>query len=171
MEHSIGYNGKYTDTVKFHPVEKDQLIYNIGGLLVIENLHDKHKQEFLRGHDMEISTIAVSNSGKLIATGQKGTVFQKTPDAPVIIWSYETRKPLAVLKGISECVTRLAFSPDDKFLACTGQNNTFVIWNVQDGSPIHTRVSETPFTMLTWAGMVTDVNPKHPNYKIITGNQ
>ena len=45
------------------------MIYNIGGLLVIENLHDKHKQEFLRGHDMEISTIAVSNSGKLMATG------------------------------------------------------------------------------------------------------
>ena len=75
MEHSIGYNGKYTDTVKFHPTDKDTLLYGIGGLLVIENLHDKHKQEFLRGHDMEISTIAVSNSGKLIATGQKGTCF------------------------------------------------------------------------------------------------
>lgn len=57
-------------------------------------------------------------------------MFQKTPDAPVIIWSYEQRKPLAVLKGIQECVTRLTFSPDDKFLACTGANNTFIIWNV-----------------------------------------
>ena len=75
MEHSIGYNSKYADTIKFHPTEKDTLVYNIGGLLVIENLHDKHKQEFLRGHDMELSTIAVSNSGNLIATGQKGTVF------------------------------------------------------------------------------------------------
>ena len=43
MEHSIGYNGKYVDTIKFHPVDKDTLIYGIGGLLVIENLHDKHK--------------------------------------------------------------------------------------------------------------------------------
>ena len=120
MEHSIGYNGKYTDTVKFHPTDKDTLIYGIGGLLVIENLHDKHKQEFLRGHDMEISTIAISNSGKFIATGQKGTCFQKTPDAPVIIWSYDTKKPLAVLKGIQDCVNRLMFSPDDKFLACIG---------------------------------------------------
>jgi hypothetical protein len=51
------------------------LIYPIGGLLVIENLHDKSKQQFLRGHDMEISAIAISNSGKIIATGQKGTVF------------------------------------------------------------------------------------------------
>jgi WD40 repeat protein len=44
MEHSIGYNAKYTDTVKYHPIEKDTLIYPIGGLLVIENLHDKSKQ-------------------------------------------------------------------------------------------------------------------------------
>jgi len=42
MEHSIGYNGRYVDTVKFHPTDKDTMIYNIGGLLVVENLHDKH---------------------------------------------------------------------------------------------------------------------------------
>ena len=75
MEHSIGFNGKFTDTVLYHPTEKDTLVYPIGGLLVIENLHDKHKQEFLRGHDMDISAVAISNSGKLIATGQRGTVF------------------------------------------------------------------------------------------------
>lgn len=73
MEHSIGYTCRYPDTLKFHPVEKDTIIYNIGGLLVIENLHDKHKQQFLRGHDMELSALAVSNSGNFLATGQIGT--------------------------------------------------------------------------------------------------
>lgn len=69
MEHSIGYNGKYINTVHYHPFEKDTLVYNIGGLLVIENLHDKHQQQFLRGHDMEISAISISNSGRMVATG------------------------------------------------------------------------------------------------------
>ena len=46
-----------------HPQDKDNIIYNIGGLLVIENIQDKHQQQFLRGHDMEISAIAISNSG------------------------------------------------------------------------------------------------------------
>lgn len=69
MDHSLGYNGSYPDTVKFHPTMENTLLYNIGGLLVIENLMDKHKQEFLRGHDMEISALAVSNSGNIIATG------------------------------------------------------------------------------------------------------
>ena len=75
MEHSIGYNGRYMNTVLFHPLEKSTLIYNNGGLIVIESLHDKHQQEFLRGHDMEVSCIAVSNNGKLLASGQKGTQF------------------------------------------------------------------------------------------------
>ena len=51
------------------------LVYAIGGLLVIEDLNDKSKQQFLRGHDMEISAVTISNSGRLIATGQRGTVF------------------------------------------------------------------------------------------------
>ena len=42
LEHSIGYNGKYQSTVFYHPFDKDMLIYNIGGLLVLENVHDKH---------------------------------------------------------------------------------------------------------------------------------
>lgn len=84
----------------YHPVEKDTLIYNIGGLLVIENLHDKHKQQFLRGHDMEITAISISNSGRMIATGQLGTIFQKLPDAPIILWDYGKKEPLAVLKGV-----------------------------------------------------------------------
>ena len=100
MDHSIGYNGKYPDTVKFHPTQENTHVYNIGGLLVIENLMDKHNQAFLRGHDMEISAIAVSNSGNIIATGQKGTVFQRVPDAPIILWNMQTRKPMAVLRGI-----------------------------------------------------------------------
>jgi hypothetical protein len=43
MEHSIGYNGRYSNTVLYHPTQPDTLIYNNGGLLVIESLHDKHK--------------------------------------------------------------------------------------------------------------------------------
>lgn len=75
LEHSIGYNARFADTLKYHPTDKDTLVYAIGGLLVIEDLNDKSKQQFLRGHDMEISAVTISNSGRLIATGQRGTVF------------------------------------------------------------------------------------------------
>ena len=170
MDHSIGYNGKYADTIKYHPTMENTLLYNIGGLLVIENLMDKHNQEFLRGHDMEISAIAVSNSGNIIATGQKGTTFQRTPDAPIILWNMQTKRPMAVLRGVQDQVLKLQFSPDDKFLACIGQNNTFIIWKTQDGAAIHTRVTEAPLSLLKWAHLDGSVNPKHPTYTLITGN-
>ena len=171
MEHSIGYNGRYSNTVLYHPTQPDTLIYNNGRLLVIESLHDKHKQEFLRGHDMEISCITVSNNRRLMASGQLGTQFQRTAEAPVILWNYETRKPIAVLKGMMECVEQLAFSPDDRYLAGVGRNNTFVIWDTQDGTPIHTRITEQIFTMLAWGDILTDANPKHPTYTLIQGNR
>ena len=65
---------------------------------------------------------------------------------------------------------KLQFSPDDKFLACLGQNNTFIIWKVEDGQPIHTRVTESPLALLKWGDLDNAVNPKHPTYTLITGN-
>lgn len=100
-----------------------------------------------------------------------GTQFQRTPEAPIILWNYETKKPLAVLKGMMDCVKLLQFSPDGRFLAGVGQNNTLIIWNTQDAQPIHTRVTEVPFTVLAWGDILTNVNPKHPSYSLILGNQ
>ena len=105
---------------------------------------------------MEITSIEVSQSGKLLATGQLGTIFQKTPDAPVILWDFETKQPLAVLKGIQISVKKLAFSPDDRFLAAIGENNVFIIWDTRDGSAIHTKVSEFPTTLLCWGDILRD---------------
>lgn len=77
LDHVIGYNVQYLNTVLFHQNLKDTLIYNIGSLVIIESVNDKHNQIFLRGHDMEISALELSNSGKMLASGQKGSAFQK----------------------------------------------------------------------------------------------
>jgi WD40 repeat protein len=105
---------------------------------------------------MEISAISISNSGNLIATGQLGTIFQKLPDAPVILWNYVKKEPVAVLKGIQVCVKKLTFSPDDRFLAALGENNMFVIWDTRDGSAVHTRFFEFPMHTICWGDLVMD---------------
>ena len=46
---------------------------SMGSLASIENLNDPQMQVTLRGHDMQVSALAVSPSGKLIASGQIGT--------------------------------------------------------------------------------------------------
>lgn len=139
--------------------------------MVVENLNDKHKQEFMRGHDMEISAMALSNSGRMLATGQLGTIFQKNPEAPVILWDFSNKAPLAVLKGLSISVKRLTFSPDDRFLASIGESNIVIIWDTNDGSAIYTRVFETTPMFLSWGDILTEKNPKHPSYIIVAGFQ
>ena len=66
---------------------------------------------------------------------------------------------------------RLAFSPDDRFLAALGENNAFIIWDTRDGSAIHTRVFEFPLHIVAWGDIMTDQNPKHPSYVLVTANQ
>ena len=47
----------------FHPKNPNLFIYSIGGSIILEDINDRHKQDFLRGHDMGITALAVSNSG------------------------------------------------------------------------------------------------------------
>jgi WD40 repeat protein len=86
------------------------------------------------------------------------------------MWNYETRKPLAVLKGMMDCVNILEFSPDGRYLAGLGQNNSLIIWSTQDAAAIHTRITETPFTVLSWGDVAANGNPKYPGYTLILAN-
>lgn len=77
---------------------------------------------------------------------------------------------MTVLKGMQGCVQKIAFSPDDHYIAALGENNSFIIWDSRDGSAIHTKVTEFPLTVISWGDMITDVNPKHPSYVLVTAN-
>lgn len=63
LDHLTGYNGRFLKTIQFHPKNPNIFIYCIGGLVVIEDINDRHKQDFLRGHDMNVTALAVSSSG------------------------------------------------------------------------------------------------------------
>ena len=73
LEHVIGYTGKAGNTLHYHPTQPNTIVYGMGAVVVIQNLQDAHQQDFLRGHDNEISAIAVSTDGGLVASGQLGS--------------------------------------------------------------------------------------------------
>jgi hypothetical protein len=60
--------GKIPNGIKIHP-DRMHMVYAIGCNVVIEHLQSR-KQEFLVGHNNNISCISISKSGKYIATGQ-----------------------------------------------------------------------------------------------------
>ncbi|EAS05346.1 zinc carboxypeptidase family protein, putative (macronuclear) [Tetrahymena thermophila SB210] len=169
LDHLIGFNGKNSNTCFYHPLDQKKIIYSVGGLVVIENSEDKHDQQFLRGHDMPISSLAVSPSGNYIASGQIGSKFTQTREAPIILWDYNRKKAIQVFKGMREGVTNLSFSHDDKFLAATGQNNTITIWNTQDFSIVHNKVLECQVSLIQWGAPRKSAN-KYNSYILITAN-
>merc|ERR1719399_796028 len=91
MEHLCGYTSKHPNTVHYHPVQPEILVYAAAAAIIIEDVNDAHKQEFLRGHDAEITALDISRNGKLLASGQLGSPSRKGQIAPIVVWDFDAR--------------------------------------------------------------------------------
>ena len=103
-----------------HP-DACHLIYPLGNTIVIEDLtatnQDQSRQEFLSGHTNNVSCIAISKSGRFLASGQVTHMGFK---ADVIIWDFESRSLIKKLVLHKVKVQALSFSPNDRFLVTLG---------------------------------------------------
>jgi len=82
--------------------------------------------EKLYGHGYEISAVAVSRDGGLVATACRASSIDHA-----VIRLYDTKEWLEVkppLKAHSLTVTALQFSPDDKYLLSVGRDRQWVLW-------------------------------------------
>jgi elongator complex protein 2 len=82
--------------------------------------------EKLYGHGYEISAVAVSRDGSLVATACRASSIDHA-----VIRLYDTKDWLEVkppLKAHSLTVTSLQFSPDDNHLLSVGRDRQWVIW-------------------------------------------
>merc|ERR1719181_2092343 len=112
LEHYCGFGGQHSSVVHYHPVNAETLIYAAAAAVIIEDVNDPHKQEFLRGHDAEICALDVSLNGRLLASGQTGSASQKGAVAPVIVWDFENRRQYCTFNGVTHSVLCVRFSPD-----------------------------------------------------------
>lgn len=171
LEHLFGYTGKYQNTLIFHPAARDTIIYGVDALVAVESLSDSHLQYFLRGHDADVSALAITHDGSLLASGQAGSQRAKTPEAPVVLWDLTQRQPLAQFMGLFGQTTCLRFSNDGNFLAAAADNGAFIIWDSKDGSTVYSKRTEQPLLTFAW-GPTRDSNQglpgagKHPSYSL-----
>ena len=151
LEHVIGFTGAYRNTCVGCPLDDRKYITSMGSMIVVGNDQDPHDQLFFRGHDMEVSAIAVSTNGMYIASAQIGTIHRKGHHAPVILWSYHNKQELFYLEGLTHNVSVLQFSPDNKLLLAIGSNNEkLMIWDVVTGETIYSNRYPHPISTGTW---------------------
>ncbi|CAF4382103.1 unnamed protein product, partial [Adineta steineri] len=110
------------------------MVYPIGCDLVIEKLQTR-QQEFLLGHNNNISSVAISNNGKYIASGQATYMGFK---ADIIIWDYATREPYARLVLHKVKIEDLVFTCSDRFLISLGgqDDGAIIVWNIETKEPV-----------------------------------
>ncbi|CAG9315816.1 unnamed protein product [Blepharisma stoltei] len=126
----IGFSGNVIQGLILHP-DNEHIIYPLGSTIVVRHIVSR-VQTFLRGHDQRVSCITISRSGNLIASGQQTHMgFQ----AQAIIWDFNTKQPLQVIKLHKVLIQSLHFSPNELYLASLGgqDDNMLVIWDVATG--------------------------------------
>mmetsp|Transcript_64097 Transcript_64097/g.134763 ORF Transcript_64097/g.134763 Transcript_64097/m.134763 type:complete len:623 (+) Transcript_64097:52-1920(+) len=169
LEHFCGYGGKHPNTVRYHPQQVETLIYTAAAAIIIEDVNDPHKQEFLRGHDNQVTALDVSANGKLLASGQLGSVAKKGALAPVIVWDFDQRRQYAEFSGLTQGVLCVAFTPDGRFLVATGANQMLCIWDVSTSETVYSRRTESPCYLATWGRMVENPSGnRYPSYELAT---
>ena len=88
-------------------------------------------------HDDDVSALAFSPDGELLATGAGG--WDDTDDSSIKIWRVADGALLRTLPGHGDWVYALAFSPDGATLLSSGRSGSLGrirVWNVDDGAQI-----------------------------------
>eukprot|EP01135_Chromosphaera_perkinsii_P007615 Nk52_evm71s914 gene=Nk52_evmTU71s914 len=135
---TIGFGGKVPQGLVVHPGQK-HACYPLGSTVVVRDL-ETGNQSFLHGHTNTLSCLAISKSGRYVASGQ---ITHMGFQALIIVWDFETRQAKHSLTLHKVKVQSLSFSHDDKYLLSLGgqDDNSVVLWDLETGNPVCGAVS------------------------------
>ena len=130
FEHSIG-STVVTNGLCLHR-NGQNYIYSAGWNVSIGDLMNPHSQDFLRGHDGYITCVAMSPSGRYIASGQEGD------NSNIYVWDFETRRKIYSFEEHDFKIQAIHFSHDEKILCSIGspEDGNLLVWDMSNGAII-----------------------------------
>jgi len=133
LESIIGFTGAVPHGLHKHP-NNEHVLYPLGSTVVVKSLKDG-RQSFLHGHTNTISCIAISKSGRYVASGQ---VTHMGFQADIILWDFATLQLVKKFTLHKVKVQALAFSPSERYLASLGgqDDNSVIVWDIEKGTAI-----------------------------------
>ncbi|GMH75277.1 hypothetical protein TrLO_g13994 [Triparma laevis f. longispina] len=107
-----------------------EIVYPAAAVGVIYRPSDRSQQFCLGGHKNDIVSLAVSDCGRYIATGDVGL------EVKVCVWDAQTGKLVRTMEKVHKRgVACMAFSPDGRFLCSVGhdENHTTCVYTTMNG--------------------------------------
>ncbi|XP_073974180.1 cilia- and flagella-associated protein 52 isoform X2 [Rhodnius prolixus] len=119
--------------LKVHP-DGSHIIYPFGTKVAIQNMETK-TYRYLEGHNNVISSVAVSRTGKYIASGQINHMGFK---APVIVWDYATGQSVFKHDSHKVRVENVQFSICENYIISLGGRDdaNVVVFDIISGDAI-----------------------------------
>ncbi|XP_026171981.1 WD repeat-containing protein 90 isoform X2 [Mastacembelus armatus] len=139
----IGYNGNGRGNMVWSP-DQGLFAYSCGSVVVVEYLHTG-RQKHLKGHSEEISSLAVTNDARTVASASAGSNGSRSL---ICIWDVQNVTCRNTISYHSGTVQSLAFSRDDRFFLSVGDfsepevalwsSETFLmLYSMRASGPIH----------------------------------
>jgi WD40 repeat protein/serine/threonine protein kinase len=95
-----------------------------GHSIFVQELVSGSEPRFVAGHRAEITTLAISPDGRMLATGAD------YPETDIKLWEVPSLRPLGQLSGHQAWTTAVKFSPDGQTLASAATDQTIRLWDV-----------------------------------------
>ncbi len=102
------------------------ILFTISSFLYAQE--DRVETIIQRGHHGEVTAVAYSHDGKLVATGGR--------DKTLRIWEHNTGRELRIINGHQYTVRSISFSSDDKIIMSGSNDGRTVLWDVLTGKKI-----------------------------------
>eukprot|EP00294_Goniomonas_avonlea_P013212 CAMPEP_0114556708 /NCGR_PEP_ID=MMETSP0114-20121206/9432_1 /TAXON_ID=31324 /ORGANISM="Goniomonas sp, Strain m" /LENGTH=623 /DNA_ID=CAMNT_0001741929 /DNA_START=93 /DNA_END=1964 /DNA_ORIENTATION=- len=130
----VGFAGTVPEGLILMP-DKQRMIFPLGSTVVVREVANPQAQRFLQGHSDRVTCIALSPSGRYLASGQCTHMgFQ----ADVVVWDLERMEILHRMRLHKVKVQSVAFSCNERWLASLGgeDDNSLVIWDLTSGKAV-----------------------------------
>ena len=145
LRHIFGFETQACFGSNLVTLDENTIVYSVSTLVVVHDI-EANTQRYFLGHDGQVSTLAMSKSGKLLASGQSSSkpyfLIWSAADGKPKTWTYQKDDqrlhrmrlgPQLPLEAPS--VLSVAFSPDEKFVVAVGSDGQHMmgIWSVDSG--------------------------------------
>lgn len=136
LKSTIGFEGSIVSGVHVHP-DGENLVYAVGTHVVARRLaastSQQQQQRLIGRHTHSISCLALSRSGKYIASGQQNYMGFK---AGVSVWSYSEGRYVGGHSLHKVKVVSIGISANDKYVGSLGgqDDGSVVVFDIEAGS-------------------------------------